>query len=65
MKPTAKKPDIKNSRKKKKRLNANQPKEKKKRKVYYEKSCVDCGRRVKTSADYKKPVKCSICRRKK
>lgn len=65
MKATLKKPNIKNSRKNKKKRNANQPKEKKKQKTYYEKSCVGCGRQVKTSADYSKLVRCSGCRRKK
>lgn len=55
------KPKLRCSRQKKKKFNANQPKERKRSKTWFEKSCSKCGYRSKTSGKDSSRLKCNKC----
>lgn len=61
MKFEVKKPNIRSSRQKKKKLHANQPKEKKKARTWLEKSCPKCGWRSKVGIEKSNRAKCVRC----
>ena len=62
MKSRIKEPCIKGSRQKRKQANSHQPKDKNKQRMWYEKSCKNCGTRTKTNAREGKKVTCIACK---
>ena len=55
-------PCIRNSRKKRKQANSHQAKDKNKQRMWYEKSCKNCGIRTKTNTNEGKKVTCRSCK---